>query len=711
MFYARDLLEPIEEPPPASNKDTAPRHVLMSDNQSIAKIIPVPPDLDLTGDVAKTNSFRFESGGVADVSQGSVINSRKIKGKLVAIKVFRRIHTDGNVMETIQDLYAQCELWAKLNHPNILSFLGVALDLGPSPALISPLYRSPGIMEYLSEGPKSSQQRYEIIQGIAQGLLYLHSQGLVHGNLTTKKVLISDDAIPNICGYGLANISTQSSKNSPSYTPISPSARFTAPEYYINAPAHKTHRIRTGDVYSFSMVVLEIMSGIRPFHHLSDDVSVLLHILPGGRPSRSELDPLLVSNRLWGFLKQLWNHQPALRPEMNRVILMLQSLQSDSDKPDGGVTEIGSSILYSNVDEFDIEEEVSFGHPCLAEINSQDLSGRLFRTDEYPYATGGNSNIYRGQLMHRNGYKIRVAIKLIRVSNDGSGQLEELLRRLKKETRVWSRLNHRNILPFLGVWDEPIAPWPALISPFYNSGDLKKYLTEHLTCDKEKMIIGVTAGIECLHRHGIVHGDLKVHNVLVDKNDRPCICDFGISRIINARGFTTSSVGTPPYMAPELFVVLGDVAGVTFRPGPTTLSSDVYSVALLILEILNTNSLKHRPLNGILTAKDHGSLRPRRSDYDSASVSSDFWSLLDSCWEPDPDLRPTIQDQCTCLTTGCQIALGYHSSLPEALTESPFGRATLQSLSQAPPRVTGAVCRQRKHETRRTGGHRLSAQN
>jgi serine/threonine protein kinase len=72
-------------------------------------------------------------------------------------------------------------------------------------------------------------------------------------------------------------------------------------------------------------------------------------------------------------------------------------------------------------------------------------------------------------------------------------------------------------------------------------------------------------------------------NVLVDKRGVPHICDFGISKILNRRGFTTSSVGTAPYMAPELFLVIDGPA--QEQSPSTTQSSDVYSFALLVLEV------------------------------------------------------------------------------------------------------------------------------
>ncbi|KAF7370027.1 TKL/TKL-ccin protein kinase [Mycena sanguinolenta] len=577
--------------------------------------------LDLTGNVRKIRAFPFEFGGTSDISLGSVKDSMNVKDEMVAIKIFR-IHIDGNVLDlATKELYAEAQVWLKLEHPNVLPFLGIALHLGPSPALITPYCHSSTIMRYLANTPKNTSRTSRL-----EGLSYLHTEGLVHGNLTTKKILIDDNDSPVISGYGLSNVSRKLLKNST----ITPSARFTAPEYFIDETTQEslTQKTTAGDVYSFAMVVLEVMSGVQPFYHLNSEISVVLNILPGGRPSRSELDPLMVSDH------------------MDRVIQALKSLQTGEESPadPDNMAEFDLLDFGPSVVDAEDEEEVCFGHPCIAEIiSSQSLKGRVFRTDQFPFTTGGNSNIYRGQLIHKTG-KVQVAIKFIRVSNDGSGQLQELLRRLKRETRVWSTLNHRNLLPFLGVWDEPVAPYPALIAPLYKSGDLGQYLRKCSTVDKEKMILGVAAGLEYLHRHEIVHGDLKVHNVLVDKHGAPCICDFGISKIINFRGFTTASVGTAPYMAPELFVVLPEMNNETLDRSSTSTSSDMYSFALLVLEIVTTNPPKHRPTQPILTAKAHNNLRPRRSDYDSDVVSSELWNLLDACWEPDPSLRPTIGD-------------------------------------------------------------------
>ncbi|KAJ7463502.1 kinase-like domain-containing protein, partial [Mycena galericulata] len=291
-------------------------------------------------------------------------------------------------------------------------------------------------------------------------------------------------------------------------------------------------------------------------------------------------------------------------------------------------------------------EETTFDETSLVGFHSRDLSGRVEQDDKYPFAGGGNSNIYRGKLTRSDGSKIRVAIKLIRMSDDGSGQQhEEMLRRLNREVDIWRRLKHRNILTFIGVC-ENLAPWPVLISPFYKFGHVEQYLTNHPGVNRKKLVLGVASGLQFLHENGVVHGDLKVQNVLVDKHGIPCICDFGISKVVSCRGFTTSNVGTAPYMAPELFCVVdgpGMNSHASSTPG-TTPSSDVYSFALLVLEILTAEPPKGRPSRPIVTARILADLRPKRTDYDKREVSRRTWSVLDRCWSFEPLLRPSISE-------------------------------------------------------------------
>ncbi|KAJ7195656.1 TKL/TKL-ccin protein kinase [Mycena pura] len=307
------------------------------------------------------------------------------------------------------------------------------------------------------------------------------------------------------------------------------------------------------------------------------------------------------------------------------------------------------------------EASDSLGDIALPEIHGRDLKGRVSQDDQYPFAGGGNSNIYRGKSTRSNGRKIRVAIKMIRISDDGSGQLEDIMRRLKREVDVWARLRHENVLPFIGVCDD-IAPWPVLISPFYKFGHVGTYLRKNPSTDRLRLVRGVAAGLQYLHSHDIVHGDLKVHNVLVDKRGVPCICDFGISKILNRLGFTTASVGTAPYMAPELFFVVDGAPQEGTSSPSTTKSSDVYSFALLVLEIMTSEPPKGRPTRPIVTTKILTELQPKRADYDKNKISNEIWNILKRCWEFEPQLRAGISEALRELNSVASPTLGYSFS-------------------------------------------------
>ncbi|KAJ7103766.1 kinase-like domain-containing protein [Mycena epipterygia] len=266
-----------------------------------------------------------------------------------------------------------------------------------------------------------------------------------------------------------------------------------------------------------------------------------------------------------------------------------------------------------------------------------DLRGRVVRDDEYPFARGATSHIYKGHLNWPDTPRSKVAIKSI-----FSDQPNAALKQLKREMEVWAPLNHKNLVPLFGISDD-FGPCPALISPLYPLGHVGSFLNNHPEADRKKLVLGVASGLEYLHAHDVVHGDLKVQNVLVDEHGTPCIGDFGISKIINSRGFTTASVGTPPYMAPELLTAYDK----DWKECPsTTKSSDIYSFALLVLEVyaLSVVPPKGRPARPFLAAKDFPNLRPRRIDYGHDVITDELWSILDQCWALEPQARPAISD-------------------------------------------------------------------
>ena len=128
----------------------------------------------------------------------------------------------------------------------------------------------------------------------------------------------------------------------------------------------------------------------------------------------------------------------------------------------------------------------------------------------------------------------------------------------------------------------------------------------------------------------------------------PCICDFGISKIVSRRGFTTSNVGTAPYMAPELFFVIDatNMSWLDASVANTTTSFDVYSFQFwrcvlykqctaeltTIRQILTGEPPKARSTRPIVSAKIIADLRPKQVDYPETKVPPRTWSILERCW-------------------------------------------------------------------------------
>ncbi|KAF7337063.1 TKL/TKL-ccin protein kinase [Mycena venus] len=286
-------------------------------------------DLDLTRTVKKLSVYPFDSGSNADIYRG-VLGEPTIS-----------IRTNET---TLKSLYEEARIWKGLDHPNILPFLGIALDLGLSPALISPLCASGPIMKYLQGNAKDPKERLQMTIGVAAGLVYLHSQDIIHGNLSTNKVLIDGNGVPVICGYGTFKALRQSANTSSLFSsPI----RFTAPECFSVDTNASSVRTTSRDVYAFSMVTLEILSGFEPYHHLPVEHAVFIHILRGDRPLRTHLDTQAVTDLIWRLLTSLWNQNPSLRPSMPDAMSSLVRIRDDRLVDENfGLAEHGAAQLW-----------------------------------------------------------------------------------------------------------------------------------------------------------------------------------------------------------------------------------------------------------------------------------------------------------------------------------------------------------------------------
>jgi serine/threonine-protein kinase len=168
-----------------------------------------------------------------------------------------------------------------------------------------------------------------------------------------------------------------------------------------------------------------------------------------------------------------------------------------------------------------------------------------------------------------------VALKTINLALTGAA-LASFEARFFQEARSAGRLNHPNIVT---IYDAGKADGVAYIAmEFLEGTSLREVLDEQpLSIPRIlETVAQVARGLAYAHENGVVHRDIKPANIIVLRNRRPKITDFGIARLGEADGVGSERAGSPKYMSPEQ--IRGDV----------TLDgrSDVFSLGTVLYEML-----------------------------------------------------------------------------------------------------------------------------
>ncbi|AQQ53764.1 Stk1 family PASTA domain-containing Ser/Thr kinase [Planococcus lenghuensis] len=185
---------------------------------------------------------------------------------------------------------------------------------------------------------------------------------------------------------------------------------------------------------------------------------------------------------------------------------------------------------------------------------------------------GGMSNVYLGHdiILDRD-----VAIKILRY--DFSNE-EELRWRFQREALSASSLTHTNIVNIFDVGEEGDIHF--LVMEYVTGQTLKDYIVQQAPIAPEKAVdimLQLTSALAHAHQNQIVHRDIKPQNILIDRNGRVKVTDFGIAMALTATSYTqTNSVlGTVHYLSPE-----------QARGGTATKKSDIYSLGIVMFELL-----------------------------------------------------------------------------------------------------------------------------
>jgi len=186
---------------------------------------------------------------------------------------------------------------------------------------------------------------------------------------------------------------------------------------------------------------------------------------------------------------------------------------------------------------------------------------------------GGMGEVFKAYQpdLHRH-----VAIKTLLSGEQAS---EEFLQRFHREARMAAMLAHPNIVPIYDIGAEGKLHYIVME---YVEGRSFKQLLEEKRLDPDKSLriaYTVARALQFAHDHKVVHRDIKPANLILDKQGRVKILDFGLARSLDGKGLTASSsmVGTPYYMSPEQ--AFGASEELDHR-------TDLYSLGAVLYEML-----------------------------------------------------------------------------------------------------------------------------
>ncbi|XP_074380167.1 G-type lectin S-receptor-like serine/threonine-protein kinase At4g27290 isoform X2 [Apium graveolens] len=281
-----------------------------------------------------SNDKKIGEGGFGPVYKGVLED-----GQQIAVKRLSK-----NSRQGINEFKNEVSLIAKLQHRNLVSLLGYCIQEGER-ILIYEYMPNKSLDSYISEMSRLEDwpNVYNIINGVARGLLYLHQDSklrIIHRDLKAGNVLLDGEMNPKISDFGMAR-SFGGSQTEANTTRVVGTYGYMPPEYVIDGIFSTK-----SDVYSFGVLVLEIVSGKknRCFEHPDHNLNLLGHAWRCFNEEKLEdlidgaILELSIQYEVFRVIQiglLCVQEYPEDRPDMSSVVLMLSSKMAlpDPQKP------------------------------------------------------------------------------------------------------------------------------------------------------------------------------------------------------------------------------------------------------------------------------------------------------------------------------------------------------------------------------------------
>ncbi|XP_051858040.1 mitogen-activated protein kinase kinase kinase 7-like isoform X3 [Drosophila albomicans] len=228
----------------------------------------------------------------------------------IVIKIIKSNESD--ILREIRNLKV-------LKHQNIVTFYGLAKNLDDRICMIFE-YANCGSLYNFLHNNKNIEISFDVklnwMLQIAKGMEYLHSKKKFHRDLKSRNILLFDKyRTIKICDFGtVKDLETINTESIGTYV-------YMAPEISTGGGCY-TEKC---DVFSFGIVLWEVMSGIKPFHNylLMDAIAIQIRIINGERPNINDIKSYKHSTHIKLMIEECWKDDPSQRPTMKVLAFFL----------------------------------------------------------------------------------------------------------------------------------------------------------------------------------------------------------------------------------------------------------------------------------------------------------------------------------------------------------------------------------------------------
>ena len=235
---------------------------------------------------------------------------------------------------------------------------------------------------------------------------------------------------------------------------------------------------------------------------------------------------------------------------------------------------------------------------------------------------GGMSDVYKAKCHKLNRF---VAVKVLKQE---FGENENFVSKFKVEAQAAAGLMHPNIVNVYDVGNENGINY--IVMELVEGITLKKYIEKKARLSVKEAIsiaIQVSMGIEAAHNNHIIHRDIKPQNIIISKDGKVKVTDFGIAKAATSNTITSNVMGSVHYTSPE-----------QARGGFSDEKSDIYSLGITLFEMLTGRV----PFNGDTTVaiaiKHIQEPMPSTRDY-VAEIPVSVEQIVSKCTQKSPDRR------------------------------------------------------------------------